>query len=486
MIGHSFKRFISNKIAIYLLTRYIVYFITFITSMIMANRLGPYYMGIWGSIVLILRYYQIFDFGISNSMTVLLVQNKKNLDKCDDLEMSAMVLMVGISLFVVGIGVYYKFVGIPFLEKFELSNRFYFVCLIAIFQYLNDYCFRVYRVKGGMFEFTFYQTFLNLILLPIVFLAYEDLLITYFIIVYIFSHLISLLLFVFRGGISFRGYFSPILAKGIMKKGFYLFIYNFCFYLVILSTKTIIAANYSVEEFGYFSFAYTLAHAALLLLTAFSSLITPKLIDKFNTDDISAIQKTVSLLRTNYVVCSHGVMYLAMSLFPILLIFLPKYQNALIAINLTALATLLYTNSFGYISLLMTKNKERTLALNTFLILVLNVCLAWILAVIIKTNYSYVILATLFSYLFYACLVVYRGQKYIGIKYSFYGIIKQVIPVRLLFPFLVACFVSVINRGALMWLPVVVFVIFNIKELKIIVNMIKTIVERPDVIDVKS
>ena len=82
--------------------------------------------------------------------------------------------------------------------------------------------------------------------------------------------------------------------------------------------------------------------------------------------------------------------------------------------------------------------------------------------------------------------MVYRGQKYIGIKYSFYGIIKQVIPVRLLFPFLVACFVSVINRGALMWLPVVVFVIFNIKELKIIVNMIKTIVERPDVIDVKS
>lgn len=133
MIGHSFKRFISNKIAIYLLTRYIVYFITFITSMIMANRLGPYYMGIWGSIVLILRYYQIFDFGISNSMTVLLVQNKKNSDKCDDLEMSAMVLMVGISLFVVGIGVYYKFVGIPFLEKFELGNRFYFVCLIAIF-----------------------------------------------------------------------------------------------------------------------------------------------------------------------------------------------------------------------------------------------------------------------------------------------------------------------------------------------------------------
>ena len=484
-MGNVFKMIIGNKVAIYLLSRYVVYFIIFINSMTMAAHLGPYYMGVWGSIVLILRYFQVFNFGISNSMTVLLVQNKKDLKRCDDLEMSAMVLMGLISLFVVSIGVYYMFVGIPFLDKFELGNRFYFVCLIAIFQYLNEYCFCINRVKGRMFEFTFYQTFLNLILLPIIFLAHENLLITYLIIAYIFSHLISLLLFVFRGNISFRGCFFLGLAKKIVKKSFYIFIYNFCFYLVILSTKTIIAKNYSVEEFGYFSFAYTLAHASLLLLTAFSSLITPKLIDKFNTDDMSVIQKTVSSLRTNYVTCSHCVMYLTMALFPILLEFMPKYQTALIAINLTSLATLLYTNSFGYISLLMAKNKERILALNTFLILVINVCLAWLLAVIIKIDYSYVVLATLFSYLFYACIVVYRGWQFLGIEITFYGIIKEIIPIRLLVPFFVACVMSVVNRGWLMWFPVVVFVVFNLRDLKIIANTMITIIERPNIIDVK-
>ena len=165
------KKIMGNKVAIYLFTRYVVYFITFITYMIMASHLGPYYMGIWGSIVLLLRYFQIFDFGIANSMTVLLVQNKKDRKMCDDLEMSAMVLMGVISLLVIGIGFYYKFVGFPFLDKFGLDNRFYFVCLIAIFQYLNDYFFRVNRVKGYMFEFTFYQTFIHVILLVVVFLG---------------------------------------------------------------------------------------------------------------------------------------------------------------------------------------------------------------------------------------------------------------------------------------------------------------------------
>ena len=36
-----------------------------------------------------------------------------------------------------------------------------------------------------------------------------------------------------------------------------------------------------------------------------------------------------------------------------------------------------------------------------------------------------------------------------------------------------------------MWLPIVVFVIFNIKELKEILSTVMTIVERPNVVDVK-
>ena len=36
-----------------------------------------------------------------------------------------------------------------------------------------------------------------------------------------------------------------------------------------------------------------------------------------------------------------------------------------------------------------------------------------------------------------------------------------------------------------MWFPVVVFVVFNLRDLKIIANTMITIIERPNIIDVK-
>lgn len=480
------SRLLGNKVAIYLLTRYIVYFITFITSMIMAGRLGPYYMGVWGSIILLLRYFQIFDFGISNSMTVLLVQNKTDKQKCDNLEMSAMVLLCLMSFLVVIIAIYNYFFGIRFLEKFDLGNRFYFVCLIAIFQYLNDYGFRVSRVKGRMFVFTFYQTFLNVVLLPVVLFGIGDSLIDYLIRTYIASHFVCLCLFIFCGGLSFQGRFYFSLARVIIFKGLYLFIYNFCFYLVILSTKTIIADNYSVDEFGYFSFSYTLAHAALLLLTAFSSLITPKLIDKFNTDDVEEIERTIAILRTNYVACSHFIMYLAMAFFPLLIMLLPKYQGALTTINLTSLAVVVSANSFGYISFLMTKNKERTLALNTFLMLAVNIVLALLLAVLLKVDYSRVVLATLFSYIFYAIIVVYKGKTFLNQQFTLIGVVREVLPMCQLIPLLCACYLSIVGLGSLMWIPLVIFTILNMKELLKIAATVKMVLIKPSVIDMQK
>ena len=84
-------------------------------------------------------------------------------------------------------------------------------------------------------------------------------------------------------------------------------------------------------------------------------------------------------------------MYVAMIGFPILLYVLPKYAEALRTINLTALATILYANSFGYSSLLMAKNKEKVIARNSLISLILNVILAFVLIKIFYVGYEYVI-----------------------------------------------------------------------------------------------
>ena len=71
-----FKKIFSNKIFIYLGSRYVTYGLQFFVSLIIASRLGPYYMGIYGFISLLLNYVGQFNLGIPHSLNVLLVHHK--------------------------------------------------------------------------------------------------------------------------------------------------------------------------------------------------------------------------------------------------------------------------------------------------------------------------------------------------------------------------------------------------------------------------
>jgi O-antigen/teichoic acid export membrane protein len=467
-----------------MITRYVVYFIAFLSSMMIAARMGPYYLGIWGFITLLIRYFHILDLSIGNSITILLVQNKNNQKDRDDYEKAAIAILSAMSFVVLMIGLYYYIYGIPFFEKYKLGNMFYFVCFIAVLQYFNDYFLKIYRVKGKMFEFTFYQTITQILVLAVVFFARGEKLVHLLIGVYVISHLLSLFFFILGNEISVKGKFRLRNVYDVLKKGIFLFIYNFCFYMIIISTKTIIGAYYTVEEFGYFTFAYTLAHAAILLLTAFSFLITPKLLDKFNSPDGQVIDSTIRTLRVNYVYLSHGLMYAAMILFPVLLYFLPKYTDTLKMINLTSLATILYANSFGYSSFLMARNKEQVIAMNSFVCLLVNVIMALFMVKVLHVSSIYVILATLLSYFLYAWLSVYCGKKELLSEIGFRVVLKEVFPVGILFPFIGAVVVTIINCSYLMFIPLFVFLLINRKEIREIFISFKRILNNPKVVDI--
>jgi len=478
------RKVITNKVVIYMVTRYIIYFITFLSSMIIAVRMGPYYLGIWGFVLLLIRYFHIIDFGVGNSMTVLLVQNKEDEIARADYEMSAMFILSGISIGVVLVALYYYLFGIPLFEKYELGYLFYFVCIVAILQYFNDYFLKIYRVKGKMFEFTFYQSIIQILVFVAVFITRGEKLVYLLMGVYVISHLMSLFLFLRGKKVALDGKFSRTRSKEIVNKGTYLFIYNFCFYMIIISTKTIIGAYYSVEEFGYFTFAYTLAHAAILLLTAFSTLITPKLLDKFNSPNNDVIESAIRMLRINYVFLSHGLMYAAMLCFPILLYFLPNYAGTLKVINLTSLASILYANSFGYMSFLIVRNREKVIARNSFICLCINIIIAFVLVKIMHISYDYVVLATLISYFFYAYFSVSCGIKELSQRANFFVVIKDTFPLGILIPFLIATGVTIINNSYLMFLPLFIFIIMNIREIKEIYGSFKRILYNPNVIDI--
>jgi O-antigen/teichoic acid export membrane protein len=452
--------------------------------MFLAVKLGPYNFGIWGFILLLLTYFDLINLGIPHSITVLLVQHKNEKEKVKNYETTSMFLNGILGLGVVVLAIYYYFFGIASFEKYQTGNLFYIVCLIAIFAYFNNLFSKIYRVKGRIFEIGFFQAIIPVLAFISIFCAKNRELLYVLLIAYLFGQIISIILFIRGKKMSFNGKYNVKDAKTILNKGFFLFVYSSCFYFIVLSTRTIVSMYYSVEQFGYFTFAYTLANAVLLLLEAFSYLITPKLIDKVNSPDIKQVEATIKSLRINYVSLSHLLMYLAMMCFPILLYLIPKYSQTLSVLNLTALTLLLYTNSFGYISLLMARNKEKIIAANSFIVMLINIILALLLVKIFHVKYSFVIIATMFSYLIYSYLLVYSGKKELHQNRNFIAVMKDCFPINLFLPFVVAVIIISMDIQQFIFISGIVFFLLNISTMKEIFQSLKKILKNPNIIDI--
>jgi len=484
-IVKNIKYALKNKVVLYLLSRYITFFLQFICSIYIAAKLGPYYFGIWGFILLLINYFQIINLGIPYSSTILLVQHKNDEKQASNFEKSSFFLVVILDVFILLLAVYYYFFGIPAFGKYEIGNLFYLVCFIAMISHFNYLFTSIYRVKKKLFEVAFFQSSIAVLVFITMFLANSKTLLFLLLIAYIIAHLVSLLIFIRAKQLNFKGKITLNDMQVVLKKGLLLFIYNFCFFMIVLSTRTIVSAFYPVDKFGFFTFAYTLAHATLLLLEAFSYLIFPKVIDKFNDSNETKINATIQLLRTNYISLAHGLMYLAMILFPVLLYFMPKYTDALLIINLMALTLLVYSNSYGYNSLLMARNKEKVIALNSTLILLLNIIIALVLVLIFKVNYEYVIIATMFSYFIYACLCVYFGKKELKQSKNIGIVLKEAFPLRLFIPYAIALIIVLMECKYLLFLPFVIYALLNLTTMKDIYLSFKKILTNSNIVDIE-
>lgn len=465
-------------------TRYATYAVQFIVSIFVAAKLGPFQLGIWGFILLLINYFGIFNFGIPNSTTVLMVQHKNEQQKAYSVEVSSMILMGIIGLLILLIGVYYAIWGIPLFDKYNIGRLFYLVCVVAVMQHFVSLFSLIARVRGSVAEVAFAQSIIPfLTLFAVIFFSDRQLLIA-LVSSYLLGNLLAIVLFVKKKLVLFRGKPSFQSCKKVVGKGKYLFVYNVCFYLIFLSTKTLVSKYYAVEEFGFFTFAYTLSNAVLLMMQAFTAIVFPKLIDKLGQPDFRKVDLLLQEVRVNYVTMSHGLMYLAIILFPVLIMFMPKYHDALPIINLMALTLLLYANSFGYSTLLIAQNRERKLAMISLISLLLNVGLAFLL-IKIGISYKYVIVATMSAYFVYSFLCVFIGQPIIREKVTFRSIITECFPFRLLVPYLLYALASFLTLPFYIYIiSFLIFVFLNYKSLKSIVSSIGRIFRNPNVVDV--
>ena len=479
------KLFLTNKILIYLASRYISYGVQFFVSLIIAAKMGPYFFGIYGFITLILNYCAVISFGIPASLNVLLVHHKTQENTCGNYIGNALLFYTIQSLLLFVLYLVLVISDIEIDNNYPIKEYYLLIAIIASLNYFNSIFINVLRIKNKVNQLSVVQSLNVLLNVIVVCIVKGENLIIALLLCNLISGIASVIVTKLCDALPplKKILIKITFLKEILGKGMYLFFCNSCFAFILISIRSLISANYKVEEFGAFTFSFSIANSVMLLLEALMTIIFPKLVDLLSFNDNKIVENTLEKLRGTYISSAHLLIYVAMLFFPILLNFMPKYSNALTSMNLIALAVLMNTNSSGYSTLLISKNKERTSAVLSMTALIINIILGYSLISFFYVGFSYVILAALFTYIYFSFMVVVEGRKCLC-KSSMVSTFKSFFPIRLFIPYLVALIISCLQYENFIWLPLVLYMILNKRDIFMMFNTAKKLIINPDIINI--
>lgn len=477
---------IKNKIFIYLATRYLTYGLQFLLSLIIAVRLGPYYLGIYGMVQLVLSYFAQVNFGIPHSLNVYLVHNKTDRNIQDEYSLNSFVLFTYVNVIVViGAGIL-ALLGYTQSSTYNTGKYLPLIIAIAVLTYYNNLLSTIIRFRNQVNILSLIGTIPVLVNMITVWFFKEENLVVALTVVNLLSCIATTAIGYFIGAIP-KLQISSIKTstqKNIVNKGLYLFLYNSCFYFILIAVRTIISGNYSVEEFGYFTFSYTIANAVMLLLDSLNVIVFPKTIDVLSGNNYTETLSNLKKLRVGYITSSHLMIYIALTVFPIIVNIFPKYEPALISMNMISLAILMNTNSYGYNTFLIAQNKEKLSANISIIAFVISVLFCCILVHWIKVDFSFVVLAMLIAYLVFSFLAAYHAESILYGEKSITNTLRHFFPIKLLVPYVIALTIIMTKHEFLVFVPLCVFLLLNFNDLSILKKIVEKLIRKPEIIDV--
>jgi O-antigen/teichoic acid export membrane protein len=372
------------------------------------------------------------------------------------------------------------------VDDYHAGKYVFPVCIIAILQNYNGLFVNLFRVKNRLNSISVTQSLIVLFpFLTCFFFNGERLLEAL-----VLSNLISFaacVVYSITSGVAnrpSRNEVSLSCMKVILSKGILLFLYNSCFYFIILSIRTIVSDNYSIEDFGYFTFAFTLGNAILSLLDAVSFVVFPKVLSLFNSSDLVGVRRALVKIRSIYMISAHILVYFFILSMPLLTYVMPDYAQSVTAFNLIALALLMKSNSYAHSSLLVAKNKEGLSAIISAVGLVVNIAVGMILVKVFRVTFNYVAIATLLSYLVISAWTYIKGEIMLIGSMSLMEFVKDYFPLTLLIPYIVALIVTTLDLYWLFWLPLALVLVLNIKGIVSMIGFIRNILVKPDIINI--
>lgn len=464
-------------------SRYMTYGLQFVNSILLAVVLYDYFP-VYGFLQIILQYIALCNLGVPYSLNVFLSLNKADDRKMSTYLSTSFFIYLFLFLFICSFFYFLPLLGIHLGQKYQFDHYVLFVVLIGLLAHLNTLMSNYFRVKNRLTEIIFLQSVIPLFVFVVLFIAEGETLLDLILWGMLLGNLAAFLLFLKNIPItSWKPDFS--LVTPLLHKAFFLFLYNTFFYLILLSIRTIVSAQYTVSDFALFTFSFTIANTIVLLFESFSFLIYPKTIHRLNQADQPEVLRIIDMIRMNYITSIHFVMYIFILLFPLFVSFFPQYSATVKCFSLITMTIVLYSNCFAYSSYLTAKNKEKLLSGLAFIALSINLLLALYASLILQVSYDYIILSTMLSYIVYTILLVFFSVRILQVNLSCSMFVRLIFPVRLFLPFVLLLGLVLLNASFLFQLGAwALFVLLNKKELIEITKTMKRILKDSSIINI--
>ena len=279
---------LKGKVAIFLINRYIIYGVAFIKEVALAAVLGPYYYGVWAAIKLIAQYLNYTQLGVHNALNVLLSSNEKDdQEKATAIVSSAFFVTGTIVLILLSLAIGINAIDLPIATKYSFEKYLLLVATMAALHHFYYLFINIYRSYGYLLKIAFSEFLLQAALLPLIFIFKGEKLLEMLLWANIFVYIFTIALFLINSPVKVKLQFDRQRIATIVKRGLHLLIYNTSYYLIMISSRTVIGIDYEVEEMGYYSFANSFANVVFMGLGSIVWILFSKMLydhDQHNAD----------------------------------------------------------------------------------------------------------------------------------------------------------------------------------------------------------
>lgn len=412
----------SKKDIYFTIFRYFIFFLQALRGFVLAYFLGPFFLGIYGYIMLYQQYLSYSNLGIEYSVNseVSVLDSNKIIEK-QKLVNSAFTWTFYMSILLMLIS---AVIFLFRLELFPFENSYeyiFIIMLLTIFSHFQKIFINIFRIEKKLKPIIISEFITASSLLLIIFLFDGIHLINA--VLYGWTLIVFLILIYFRYIYKLSISYNTTRIKLLFKIGFPLLIYAFSYYLMGLMTRTLIGVYYPLEVMGYFSIAVSITTATMLGLNTITWLIFPSLIKKMENLSSNTEQLTnyIIIVSNKIILVVLIIMTICILLLPVLFQILPDYKPVLFTLIILLINQLIFNAGYVFVTLCI----ERKMHLEIALISIISVLISTGFSLFFsELGYSYIWLAVcnvFGSFIFFNLLLLFVAKK---IELDFYRIKK--------------------------------------------------------------